>query len=161
MGQSYNVDNPNGYDVSIVYSSSSNRYGVGKEQRTKFPENILAAGASIVQQHPELGYRTLADLVRDAYVHRLHWLQTEYPQVKPLVSVALLQANQEQRKATHERLENMVKNYTDEIRDSYANPSRLKQIRQDLDELINLVPHEFSEFAVQLSDIRNKIPIND
>lgn len=66
-----------GYDVSRFYTRATDGQGHKESIHVKIPPYIARLMAELVESGAVPAYRTSGDIVRDALVHRLHWLDEQ------------------------------------------------------------------------------------
>lgn len=67
-----------GYSRDEFITRSTDGHGHQRHQRVNFPPSVIGQAAAIIQSGKIPQYRTIQDLVRDAVVHRLHYLNETY-----------------------------------------------------------------------------------
>lgn len=74
---SWGTEDPN-YSVDRFYTRGSDGKGNSEAVRARFAPEVIARLHRVVQQGRIPEYRTVADIIRDAVVHRLQYLDNEY-----------------------------------------------------------------------------------
>jgi hypothetical protein len=109
-------DNSDGYDVNRAYMRSRDPRGDRDqgEIRVTVPASMLRECRRVLSYHPEIGWVTPQDVMRDAFYHRLHWWAEEAGDVE--LSEAL--AVERRLVAARERgdIEKMAKDYIEVVR---------------------------------------------
>lgn len=67
-----------GYKISNFYTRSTDSRGHKESIHLKVPPEIASTMSQIVQKGSIPQYRTVQDLIRDAIVHRLHYLNEQH-----------------------------------------------------------------------------------
>lgn len=70
----WQVDTPDSYSPNKFYTRSTDSKGHREEIRLKLSPDLADALSIIVQSKAIPEYRTVQDIIRDAIVHRLHYL---------------------------------------------------------------------------------------
>lgn len=96
----FTVEGGNGYREDRFYTRSVDADGHGQKLNLRVPQGIDSQMYAAVNEIPE--YRTIHDLIRDAVLHRLEYLQKRYS----LSQKAQIMLNRERAKADrHERVQ--------------------------------------------------------
>ena len=66
------------YDINEFYTRSTDEKGHYKQLRVSVPPEVAARIGQLVQQHTVPQYKTMEAFIRDAIIHRLHWLAHEF-----------------------------------------------------------------------------------
>ncbi len=75
MDESWEVDRADDYSPDKFYIKATDDHGHSELVHLKVPPGVLSAIAQIVQSRAIPEYRTSQDLIRDAIIHRLHYLR--------------------------------------------------------------------------------------
>lgn len=85
----WEVDSP-GYSPEKFYTRSTDARGHTETMWLRLPPSLARVIAEVVQSRKIPQYRTAQDLVRDAIVHRLHYLKEKLPETGTTVTQFLI-----------------------------------------------------------------------
>lgn len=71
------------YSTDQFYTRATNAHDHSAKLRLHLPPDALAAAEEVIQQVP--AYRSIADLLRDALYHRVHYLATDRKMSTPII----------------------------------------------------------------------------
>lgn len=74
MYDDWELEAPEAYSQNKFYTKATDGRGHSENVQVKLSPNIIGALSSIVQSKGIPEYRTIQDIIRDAVVHRLHYL---------------------------------------------------------------------------------------
>jgi hypothetical protein len=143
----------NGYDPHKVYRGTTNTKGFSARMRIALPPEALALAGEIAATRCIDGIKTPADMMRDAFIHRLHayeeMLKTDDPAlaakcaaVRRRASVdANLDLQLEQRQADRERSEKAIELW------QLSGPSALPFVREAVEAI------QTEEYRIRLTTI--------
>lgn len=77
VGNGWATEN-SGYNRDEFITRSTDGHGHQRHQRVNFPPSVIGQASAIIQGGKIPQYSTVQDLVRDAVVHRLHYLNETY-----------------------------------------------------------------------------------
>lgn len=101
-----------GYDIDKVYSHSTDGKGHYERMRTKITPTMEAQLSEMVASK-QFDYRTVEDFVRDACVHRLHYLSTQQPRMTDVVTHEMMLADIMRERMEIERWSEIIKLVTE------------------------------------------------
>ena len=115
-GKGLNPETRDGYDVDEFYTRRTDQRGLDKELRVGIAPGWHYLAHALKEEFP--AYRTVADLMRDALVHRLHYLQEniDSPTLKAKVEVALAQSRLEARRQELDDMQRLIKDGEEALR---------------------------------------------
>lgn len=76
----------NGYDPYKVYRSTTNAKGFSARMRIALPPEAIALASEIAARRSIDGIKTAADMMRDAFIHRLHAYEEMLKTNDPLIA---------------------------------------------------------------------------
>jgi len=103
----WNVLKGAGYNIDDVYSHSTDDKGHYERVRVKLSPALEAMLAEIVTHDPR--YRTIEDVIRDALVHRVHYLRTLAPAIPPMVTHEMMTSRLNKEQLNIEMWENVIR----------------------------------------------------
>lgn len=125
-----------GYSPENFYTRASDEKGHREEMRLKLPPAVMRELAEIVAARTWPSIRTPGDLVRDALIHRLHWLNERAPSRS--LSLLLLTTRLAFRREQRDQEKAMLHQIEVELREADDADDRAdvaNHIRQSLPEL--------------------------
>lgn len=128
------------YKLDHFYVDSTDKRGHNEKVQITVSPSVYGEIGSLVGDPKFAEYRTMADFVRDAIIHRLHYLSTEFETTPELERLVLLQieladmARQQRRKASADAL---VDSFVDQFRDASREEAAVlkQQVAHALDTL--------------------------
>jgi|SRR5215469_2129601 len=117
------------YNPDEYYIHSRDTKGHGAHIRTQVPTNVARQIAVLIAD-PRLPYKTPADFVRDAIVHRIAKVEADLPDLEPTVDTFVRQANLALRIERRLTCEKLVHGYWDEM--TKASPAEQEEIREEI-----------------------------
>lgn len=108
-GDGLDPENQASYDVNCFYTRRSDKRGLDKELRVGIPPGWHYLAHAMKEEFP--AYRTVADLLRDGLVHRLHYLSQnlDSPILRKQVEVNVAAATLAAMKQENEDLKNFIR----------------------------------------------------
>lgn len=99
------------YSEKEFYVRSTNQHDHSESIRIRLPKEVLAQASEMVSSKKYNAYRTVADVVRDALVHRLHHLAEESgdEDLMDFVNRQMMQARLDQRIIMLEEMDSICK----------------------------------------------------
>lgn len=124
-----------GYTPNEFYTSATDHRGDRSMVRISLPPSIATQIAELVQQGRIPEYRTLQDVVRDALVHRLHYVAEllKDPQLNRSVNLLLTKARVDSLRAQNGLEESVVEGLLAALHDAGSNPANLDAVISAVD----------------------------
>jgi Arc/MetJ-type ribon-helix-helix transcriptional regulator len=107
----WSTQSDNMYSTDEFYVRSTNAHDHSESIRVRLPKQVLGQASALVASKRYNAYRTVADVIRDALVHRLHYLANEAgdDELMEFVNRQIMQARLDQRIRTIEEMETICK----------------------------------------------------
>jgi len=141
------------YDQAKFYQAATDKRGHSKSVRFSLPPDQMYRLAVLVA-NDKTPYQTTQDFIRDAIVHRLHWIENNLPDMEPVANVFTRAAELSYQLAVIEASEKLVNYYREaavhagdkereqlagQIRDTIAEADTLQVRQVDVDKLKDLL----------------------
>ena len=132
------------YDPNEFYTRSTDKKGHGETVHVKLPPYMHGVLAELVENPSFPAYRTMADVIRDAVHHRLHYVE-EHATDPALV-------NRLETLAIFERIQNRQQRYQTEVDIANALQNQLQSTFQT-----GMATRDFTALRAAMADIREEV----